>query len=127
MAAPRRARRGKAFWEGEVVPAMERILREIQPASGRAVGYRLLGEHIIDNMSEMKEVYWYLARAREDGAIPWHWVADDTRTVEGQRSWDVSSPIDPIEHVRLSLQFFDGASMSRWGEQPRLLLLASEK
>jgi hypothetical protein len=57
------------------------ILASIQPATVRAVAYRLFSEGTIPNMSkkETGRLSRVLTAAREDGVIPWEWIVDNTR------------------------------------------------
>ncbi|MDH3460456.1 MAG: hypothetical protein OEM00_05660, partial [Burkholderiaceae bacterium] len=89
--------RGKSTKTLELIDASLRILREIQPATVRAVCYRLFCLKLITNMSKgstdkvSKQLVW----AREDGRLPWHWIVDETREAERISSW--RNPSDFIE------------------------------
>src|ERR1041384_3057710 len=81
-AAPCRGR-GKARKSLDLIDAAYRILSEIQPASVRAVCYKLFNEKRITSMakSETNRVGSQLTWARERGLIPWEWIVDGTRTI----------------------------------------------
>lgn len=81
--------RGKSRRSLELIEASIEILREIQPATVRAVCYRLFTMGFIDCMSknETNRVGRQLTDAREAGTIPWAWIVDETRAVEGVSTW----------------------------------------
>ncbi len=70
--------RGKSQRSRDLVDAASRILAEIQPASVRAVCYRLFTEGHIGSMAktETNRVSRQLTWARETGASPWAWMVD---------------------------------------------------
>ena len=43
----------------------------------------------------MARVYRLLKEAREQGTIPWHWIVDETRSVERVATWN-----DPDDYAR---------------------------
>lgn len=80
----------------ELIAAARDILEEVQPATVRAVCYRLFVAGLIDSMSRANTnaVGRLLVKARENGIIPWAWIVDETREVERVAAWD--SPGDII-------------------------------
>jgi hypothetical protein len=119
-AAPRRGR-GKAQKSLDLVDAAYRILSEIQPASVRAVCYKLFNEKLIASMkkSETNRVGVQLTWARERGLIPWEWIVDGTRSIERQSSWD-----DPTHLLQSAVSQY---RQDFWKQQDTLLILCSEK
>lgn len=113
--------RGKAQKSLALVSAAAEILREINPATVRAVCYRLFTAGLIPNMGKTatdrvsKQLVW----ARENGLIPWHWIVDETRHGERASVWD------GVE------QIIDSATRSyrrdNWQEQPNVVEVWSEK
>ncbi len=81
--------RGKSRRSLELIDACTEILEEIQPATVRAVCYRLFTMGLIDSMSknETNRVGRQLVDAREAGTIPWDWIVDETRGVEAAPTW----------------------------------------
>src|ERR687884_1837551 len=72
-----------------LIEASRAILAEIQPATIRAVCYRLFVAGLISSMakSNTNRVSRQLVYAREQGLIPWAWVVDETRDLERRQSW----------------------------------------
>jgi hypothetical protein len=73
----------------KLIEAMRKIAEEMQPITGRGIGYKLFSAGLIDGMSAktMNAVYRGLKIARERGDIPWHWIVDETRQPEIVPSW----------------------------------------
>lgn len=120
MSAPRRGR-GKSQKTIALIDAAIRILAEIQPASIRAVCYRLFTERLIDSMAKAhtNRVSYLLARAREAGTVPWEWVVDETREAERISSWrDVAEFGDVVKRAY---------RRDYWGMQPQWIEVWSEK
>ncbi len=81
--------RGKSHQSLELIDAAREILPDIQPATVRAVCYKLFTRDLISSMSknETNKVSRLLTRAREEGCIPWGWVVDETREAERPATW----------------------------------------
>jgi hypothetical protein len=118
--APRRGR-GKARKSLDLIGAAHRILSEIQPASVRAVCYRLFNEKLITSMakSETNRVGTQLTWARERGLIPWDWIVDGTREIERPQTWN-----DPEQLLRAGARQY---RQNLWKQQQAYLILCSEK
>ncbi len=114
-------RRGKAQKTLELVDAMAGILEEIQPASVRAVCYRLFVAGLIDSMAVKNtgKVSRHLVWARENGIVPWEWVVDENRKAERTPSWD--NPGEIIESA------VDQYRKDYWRDQPQWVEVWSEK
>jgi hypothetical protein len=121
IGAPPRRGRGLAARSIELIRASVAILAEIQPASVRAVCYRLFTAGLIPDMSKnsTNRVGSLLTRAREEGTIPWAWIADGTRSIDRPATWD--SPDDILEAAVNSYR------RDWWEQQPVRVLLCSEK
>ncbi|WOP14511.1 hypothetical protein [Ottowia sp. SB7-C50] len=113
--------RGKSAKTLALVEAARRILEEIQPASVRAVCYRLFIEKLIPDMgknstgSVSKQLVW----AREQGVIPWGWIVDETREAERVSTW-----ANPEQIIRAAV---NGYRKDYWAMQPRRVEVWSEK
>lgn len=113
--------RGKAQQTLELIEAARRILAEIQPATIRAVCYRLFIEGLIPSMEKANtnRVSTQLVWARENAVIPWGWIVDETRAPERIASWD--SPKDIFEAAARQYRF------DFWSMQPERVEVWSEK
>lgn len=116
-----RRRRGRSGRTAALIQASSRILGEIQPASVRAVCYRLFVEGVIASMAknETNRVSAQLARAREEGLIPWAWIVDETREPERVSAWE-----DPAAFIKTVQRSY---RRDRWTDQPARLEVWSEK
>ncbi|AVO48539.1 hypothetical protein C6568_04105 [Melaminivora suipulveris] len=89
-ATTKRKGRGKAQASLELIEASRQILAEIQPASIRAICYRLFVRGLLASMAknETNKVSKQLVYAREQGIIPWEWIVDETRELERAGTWN---------------------------------------
>lgn len=113
--------RGKSTASLALVHAAADILREIEPASVRAVCYRLFTMGLLQDMSKCStnRVSTQLVWARETGLIPWEWIVDETRSVERTSSW---RDTDSIINAAVT-----GYRRDYWQDQPRRIEVWSEK
>jgi hypothetical protein len=113
--------RGKSRKSYELISAAARILYEIQPATVRAVCYRLFIEGLISSMAkaETNKISRQLVYARENDLIPWSWVVDETRAPETVASW--SSPQAIFEQAAKQYRF------DFWSMQSERVEVWSEK
>jgi hypothetical protein len=101
--------------------AAKEILAEIQPATVRAVCYRLFVQNLIPEMTkiEVDKVGRQLVTLREESTIPWEWVVDETRAVERVACWpDFASHFD---------DFLAEHALDPWANQPQRVIIVSEK
>lgn len=114
-------RRGKSRATIAMVEAAQAILKEIQPASVRAVCYRLFTQRLIPNMSKVStdKVSRALVWAREEEIIPWAHIVDETREVEQRASWN-----DPQSLIRAAVSQY---RKNYWQAQPNRVEVWSEK
>jgi hypothetical protein len=105
----------------DLIERMAAIIEEVQPITGRGVGYKLFVLGLIPSMStnDMKRVYRLLKEAREQRMIPWEWIVDEGRAIERRPSWN-----DPDEFARAASQ---GYRRDFWSQQPLRCLVISEK
>lgn len=114
--------RGKAAKTLSLVDACVGILREIQPATVRAVCYRLfISLGLIPSMAKKhtNAVGTQLVWAREQGLVPWEWIVDETRDAERISTW--SSPVEIIDAA------VRGYRRNYWQDQPHWIEVFSEK
>ena len=121
MSAALRKGRGKSQASLELVAAAIRILEEIQPATVRAVCYRLFIEKLIPSMAKANtdKVSKQLVYAREHGLLPWAWVVDETREAERISTWD-----NPEQIIAAAV---NGYRKDYWAMQPEWVEVWSEK
>jgi hypothetical protein len=79
--------RGRSKRTLTLIEAMRKIAEEGRPITGRGVGYKLFAAGLIGGMNEMNMVYRALKIAREEGAMPWDWIIDETRELELVSTW----------------------------------------
>jgi hypothetical protein len=113
--------RGLAKKTIALIEASIAILQEIQPATVRAVCYRLFVRGAITGMvkSETAKVSRALTTAREERLIPWSWIVDETRRRQGWQGW--ANPDAFVDDL------MDSYRRDWWQDQPRRLLVISEK
>jgi len=118
--APSRGR-GKSRRSLALIEAARAILKEIWPASIRAVCYQLFVMKLIASTAkaETNRVSGQLTWAREQGLIPWDWVVDETREAERVNAWD-----DPAAYVETVKRAY---RRDRWTDQPEWIEVWSEK
>jgi hypothetical protein len=113
--------RGKMQKSLDLIDAAYEILQEIQPASVRAVCYRLFVRGLIGSMEKKNtnKVSRLLVAARREGTIPWEWIVDETRALDRVATWN-----DPAHYI-YSVQ----RSYRRdfWQQQPRRVEIWVEK
>jgi hypothetical protein len=113
--------RGKALKTIQREAACFRILAAIQPATVRAVCYRLFIQQLLDSMkkSQTNIISAMLVRMREAGDIPWDWIVDEGREEEVAQSWkNIAAYTETIERAY---------RRDYWAEQPVLVKVWSEK
>ena len=113
--------RGKSKSSLALVQAAHDILAEIQPATVRAVCYRLFVLRLIPNMSKgsTNAVSRHIVWAREKDLIPWEWVVDETREAEQSASWR-----NPEALLRAAVSQY---RRDYWQDQPAWVEVWSEK
>ena len=82
--------RGKSAKSIAIISAATEILEEIQPATIRAICYRLFVAGLIPSMqkSNTNGVSRLLVECRERGELPWGWIVDQTREAERVSTWE---------------------------------------
>lgn len=113
--------RGKHQSSLELIQASYEILEEIQPATVRAVCYRLFVAKIIPDMStrSTQRVSKQLTWARENDELPWEWIVDETRAAERYASWE--DPQEFMNSVRRAYR------KDLWADQMERVEVWSEK
>lgn len=117
----KRGGRGKSQKSLDLIDAARDILEEIQPATVRAVCYRLFVQKMIKSMSKIEtgKVSKQLTWAREQGIVPWEWIVDETRAPERIAQWS-----DPASIMKAAAQQY---MKNYWEAQPNRVEVWSEK
>jgi hypothetical protein len=104
-----------------MVAAARDILAEIQPATVRAVCYKLFTLDLIGKMTKANtdKVSRALVWARETNQIPWEWIVDETRDVEQTPAWS-----DPQSLISAAVSQY---RKDYWRHQPLHVEVFSEK
>jgi hypothetical protein len=113
--------RGQSQHSKDIIVASREILLAIEPATVRAVCYKLFVRRLIASMakSETNKVSRLLRLARENGEIPWAWIVDETREAERVSAWD-----NPQTYAKAVVRSY---RRDYWSQQPHRLEVWSEK
>ena len=113
--------RGISALTRERLDAIREYAEENQPVTVRGCCYHLFTRKLIESMAKKHtaEVSRILVNAREDGDIPWEWIVDETRDLEGGGGWD---SLEEFGEAMLS-----GYRKNRWLDQDTRVELWSEK
>jgi hypothetical protein len=113
--------RGMARASIDLIEAMRAAAEAAQPITGRGIGYKLFTKGLIPSMStnDMQRVYRLLREAREREIIPWHWIVDETRSLERVGTW-----ADPAAYARTVAVAY---RRDFWDQQPHRVQVWSEK
>ena len=105
----------------DLIERMSEILDEIQPTTVRGVAYQLFNKKLIPDMGRksVAKVSRLLVKAREDGIIPWEWIVDESRSVEGVNTYKDVADFGESMTRRYRKDFSQ--------HQPQWLMVVSEK
>src|SRR5437016_4341185 len=81
----RRGQRGRSKATVDLIATCSEIIKQVQPITVRGVCYRLFVGGHIESMAtkNTQKISRLLTQAREEGLIPWEWVVDESRRMEG--------------------------------------------
>lgn len=113
--------RGLSQASTRIIESAYAVLKTENPASVRAVCYRLFALGVIESMKkgETDKVSRLLVYARENEIIPWEWIVDETRETEVISSW--SNPEAYFKTVSRAFR------KDLWATQDERVLIVSEK
>lgn len=113
--------RGKGAKTRRLITAAKKILAEIQPATVRAVCYRLFVAGLTPDMSKLStnSVSRHLKIAREEYDIPWGWIVDESREAEVANRWSSTDAI-----IRAAVRTY---RRDYWQDQQCCIEIWSEK
>jgi hypothetical protein len=80
-----RVYRGRSKETIKLLEACQKIIEAVQPITVRGVCYRLFVAKLIDSMKvkNTQKISRLLVWARESGQVPWEWIVDESRQMEG--------------------------------------------
>ncbi len=116
-----RAGRGRAAKTNDLIAEMAKIAKAIQPCSVRAIAYQLFNQKLIPSMDKAntQKVSDLSVKAREEGTIPWEWIADSTRQEEIVSTWaDLAAYAGAVQQ---------SYRKNKWKSQPKHVCVWSEK
>jgi hypothetical protein len=113
--------RGISKLTQERLDAVYEYAEENQPVTVRGCCYHLFTRGLIESMAKKftGEISRILVKAREDGEIPWSWIVDETRDLEGGGGWN---NLEEFGEAMLR-----GYRKNRWLDQDFRVELWSEK
>lgn len=116
-----RGQRGKSKATLDLIATSSEIIEAVQPITVRGVCYRLFVDGHIDSMAvkNTQKISRLLTQAREEGVIPWEWIVDDSRRMEGDTGFR-----DLREYAANIAAWY---RRDFWAHQPRRLIVISEK
>ena len=120
-ATRKRGQRGRAKATLDLIATCSEIIAQVQPITVRGVCYKLFVAGLIDSMASKntQKISRLLTQAREEGLIPWEWIVDETRRMEGGGGFrDLRQYAKAIEH---------SYRRDFWAHQPRRVIVVSEK
>jgi hypothetical protein len=113
--------RGRSKATLELLDACKKIIEQTQPITVRGVCYRLFVAGLIDSMASRntQKISRLLTWAREEGVIPWAWIVDESRRMEGWSTYaDLEEYADYVE---------DWYRRDFWAHQKTRVIVISEK
>src|SRR5262249_23480447 len=80
-----RGQRGRSQTTLDLIHTCIEIIEPVQPITVRGVCYKLFVDKHIDSMAveNTQKISRLLVELREEGVIPWEWIVDDSRRMEG--------------------------------------------
>lgn len=117
-----RGQRGRATATQDLIATCREIIEQVQPITLRGVCYRLFVAGLIDSMEtrNTQKISRLLVLAREEGLIPWHWIVDESRRMEG----DEGRFTDLVQYARAVENSY---RRDFWAHQLRRVIVISEK
>src|SRR5215470_7781507 len=117
----RRGERGRAKATLDLIATCSKIIEQVQPITVRGVCYRLFVAGLIDSMAvkNTQKISRLLVELREEGIIPWEWIVDDSRHMEGGGGYtDLKAYARAVEYAY---------RRDFWAHQRRRVIVISEK
>jgi len=116
-----RGQRGRAKATTDLIQTCLEIIEKRQPISVRGVCYALFVEGKIDSMAKenTQRISRVLTDMREEGVLPWEWIVDDSRSMEGDGGYT-----DLKQYARVIRNSY---TRDFWAHQTKRVIVISEK
>lgn len=117
----RRGQRGRSKATLDLIQTCLEIIEERQPISVRGVCYALFVSDHIDSMAKENtgKISRVLTQMREEGVLPWEWIVDDSRCMEGGGGFT-----DLKQYARVIRKSYH---RNFWAHQTKRVIVISEK
>ena len=117
----KRGQRGRSKATRDLIATCSEIIEQVQPITVRGVCYRLFVAGHIDSMAtkNTQKISRLLTQAREEGLIPWEWIVDDSRRMEGDGGFRDLQQYAKVIELSYRRDF--------WAHQPHRVIVISEK
>jgi hypothetical protein len=117
----KRGQRGRSKGTLDLIATCRGIIEQVQPITVRGVCYRLFVAGVIDSMAinNTQKISRLLTQAREEGLIPWEWIVDDSRRIEGDSGFRDLQQYAKVVELSYRRDF--------WAHQPQRVIVLSEK
>ena len=117
----KRGERGRAQATLDLIETSRKISELCQPITVRGVCYKLFVAGKIDSMAlkNTQKISRKLTQAREEGIIPWEWIVDESRQLEGIPAYSNLAEYGEMVARRYRRDF--------WADQDYSITIVSEK
>jgi hypothetical protein len=121
MGKKTRGQRGRSKATLDLIQTCLEIIEERQPISVRGVCYALFVGEQIESMAKenTQKISRILTEMREEGILPWEWIVDDSRSIEGDGGFKDLKQYAKVVEKSYRRDF--------WAHQPNRVIVISEK
>jgi hypothetical protein len=121
MSERKRGQRGRAKATLDLIQTCLEIIEAREPISVRGVCYALFVAGEIESMAKenTQKISRLLTEMREEGILPWEYIVDDSRSIEGNGGFT-----DLKEYARI---IRNGYTRDFWAHQQKRVIVISEK
>ena len=121
MSMRKRGQRGRSKATLDLIRTCLEIIKARQPISVRGVCYALFVADHIDSMAKENtaKISRLLTQMREEGVLPWEWIVDDSRSMEGDGGYKDLKAYGEVIANAYRRDF--------WAHQAKRVIVISEK